>query len=179
MRIVEVLAILMQEGTPVDTYLRPFVSTLFPEKHLPSSIRITPTFLVGVMLLVAASSLRIICYRHLGRHFTFELSLHEEHKLITDGPYAVVRHPSYTALFIYFAGSALTFLGEGSWWAEYGVMYGLGRISGMVVVATLTTWVLFFLTRVRLEDQALSSNFKEQWSRWSVQTPYKLLPLIY
>ena len=143
------------------------------------SVAITPTFVCGEVLLIIGAALRIVCYRHLGRHFTFELSLREEHKLVTDGPYAVVRHPSYTALFMYFAGVVLSLLGDGSWWAEYGIFTGLGRALGLVQVAIMTAWFIFFMRRTKLEDEVLSQNFREQWSRWSIRTPYKILPLVY
>jgi protein-S-isoprenylcysteine O-methyltransferase Ste14 len=37
--------------------------------------------------------------RELGRQFSPQLQLRQEHKLITTGPYRYVRHPLYTALF--------------------------------------------------------------------------------
>ena len=178
MNTIEIAAIVAQ------TYPESSVSSSLPfllsnERWPLSSVTITPTFVLGEVLLIMGAALRIICYRHLGRHFTFELSLREEHKLITDGPYAVVRHPSYTALFLYFAGVLLSLLGDGSWWAEYGVFTALGRVLGMIQVAIMTAWFIFFIRRTKLEDEVLAQNFREQWSRWSVRTPYKILPLVY
>ncbi|KAJ3539122.1 hypothetical protein NM688_g6412 [Phlebia brevispora] len=137
MNAIEITALLVQAYPNAEAawLLSPLV--LPAERLSSSSISITTTFILSVTLMSVAAILRTTCYRHLGRHFTFELSIHEEHKLITDGPYAVVRHPSYTALFIYFAGLVLSMLGDGSWWAEYGILLGFGRILGMMQVGIL------------------------------------------
>lgn len=51
---------------------------------------------VGVLSTVLGGILRKWCYDALGKLFTFERSIMPKHELITDGPYAWVRHPSYT-----------------------------------------------------------------------------------
>ena len=47
------------------------------------------------------------CYESMGRLFTVERSIRTDHVLVTSGPYAVVRHPSYTGLLIVFIGMIL------------------------------------------------------------------------
>ncbi|KAJ8509106.1 hypothetical protein ONZ45_g8690 [Pleurotus djamor] len=61
-----------------------------------SKLSVTPAFLIlsGVSLLAALY--RRHCFAVLGRHFTFDLAIRKNHKLITSGPYSIVRHPSYT-----------------------------------------------------------------------------------
>ncbi len=178
MHAIEIVTILFPERADAGI-MRWFYRAFPPASSGASSIKISPTFLVGLVCVTVAAYLRVKCYRHLGRHFTFELSLRKEHKLITDGPYSVVRHPSYTALFIYFAGLVMTLLGSGSWWAEHGIFFSLGRIMGMAMVSIVTVWVIFFLNRVQLEDKVLETNFREQWSAWAKETPYKIFPLVF
>ena len=43
----------------------------------------------------------------LGKQWSAQLQLREEHRLVTSGPYARIRHPLYTAMFGYGAGLAL------------------------------------------------------------------------
>lgn len=43
----------------------------------------------------------------LGKHWSPQLQLREEHHLVTTGPYAHIRHPLYTAMFGYGASLAL------------------------------------------------------------------------
>ena len=68
------------------------------------SIRPTSLFFVGAFVVALGGYIRYSCFRALGRLFTFEMSIRDEHKLITNGPYSVVRHPSYT-------GALLTVIG--------------------------------------------------------------------
>ena len=74
----------------------------------PDSIRSTPLFFLGAFLAALGGYIRYCCFRALGRLFTFEMSIRDEHELITDGPYGVVRHPSYT-------GAILTVIGIILW----------------------------------------------------------------
>ncbi|KAF9022890.1 hypothetical protein BDZ89DRAFT_187014 [Hymenopellis radicata] len=66
--------------------------------------------------------LRLLCYREMGKMFTFELAQRQDHKLITTGPYSIVRHPSYTGSVLAFAGSAVCLLGRNSWMWESGAL---------------------------------------------------------
>lgn len=72
------------------------------------SIRPTSLFFLGAFIITLGGYIRYSCFRALGRLFTFEMSIRDEHELITDGPYSVVRHPSYT-------GALLTLIGVICW----------------------------------------------------------------
>lgn len=41
------------------------------------------------------------CQRLLGRFFTFQLTVRENHRVIKEGPYRYVRHPSYALIMLY------------------------------------------------------------------------------
>lgn len=43
---------------------------------------------------------------HLGQYWSGTVALKEGHKLVTSGPYRLVRHPIYTGLFMAVLGSA-------------------------------------------------------------------------
>src|SRR4051794_37745232 len=49
-------------------------------------------------LLAAGLGLRWWAIRTLGKFFTVDVAVHKEHRLVTAGPYAWLRHPSYTGL---------------------------------------------------------------------------------
>lgn len=53
----------------------------------------------GAALSLACLLGLIYVHRSLGRHWSASLHLRERHELVTDGPYARVRHPMYTLLF--------------------------------------------------------------------------------
>ncbi|CCM01320.1 uncharacterized protein FIBRA_03369 [Fibroporia radiculosa] len=50
--------------------------------------RIVPTsmFFVGCGLAIIGGLVRYQCYRTLGRMFTYEVAIHDDHKLVTSGP---------------------------------------------------------------------------------------------
>ncbi|CAL1705670.1 unnamed protein product [Somion occarium] len=160
----------------ISSYLLPT-----PRAHRAAHVtELTPTFVAGYLLLAAGATTRVWCYRLLGRHFTFELALRKDHKLYTKGPYAVVRHPSYTAALACVVGSAMCTFGAGSWWAE---CCSLDTTLGRFV---LIRWIIFaglllvtIFTRVRKEDMVLKAAFKAEWIEWKHQTPYALWPYLY
>ncbi|KAJ7183767.1 hypothetical protein C8R46DRAFT_1027419 [Mycena filopes] len=72
---------------------------------------VTPSFVLAVASMIAGCLLRVRCYSTLGEFFSFRVGISDAHVLITHGPYSVVRHPSYTALFLLLTGTAWVFLG--------------------------------------------------------------------
>lgn len=55
---------------------------------------------LGVGLGAASLPLLIWVQHVLGKYFSYNLELRENHKLVTDGPYHWVRHPIYTVIII-------------------------------------------------------------------------------
>lgn len=145
-----------------------------------SSQVIAPERLIALVGMVLGALLRLVCYNRLKKSFTFELSLREDHKLITDGPYSVVRHPSYSAGFILLWGGVVFFLGRGSWWAVCGVpSHGPLFWLGASFVAFAAAFMYSLFPRCTLEDGVLREHFKEEWYRWKKGTPYRMVPFIF
>jgi protein-S-isoprenylcysteine O-methyltransferase Ste14 len=117
----------------------------------------------------------------MGRMFTFELTIRKEHKLITSGPYSIVRHPGYTALFMIMCGYSICLMGDGSWLRECS---GLA-LDGTVTRVLISLWALnlafviaALISRTKVEDEMLKKEFRE-WDEWARQVPYRLLPFVY
>ncbi|KAJ7664260.1 hypothetical protein B0H17DRAFT_897645, partial [Mycena rosella] len=143
-------------------------------------LAITPVFALGVGITLAGTLLRIQCYRTLGRHFTFELSLQNEHRLITRGPYAFVRHPSYTALMLTLVGGWMTLALRGSYVAECGVLQSC--VGGLIVVlwaGVALAVAASLLLRVSREDAMLKACFGVEWEEWAATVPSKIVPGIF
>ena len=61
----------------------------------------------GVGLALVGLALLVWVHATLGRQWSTNLQLGQEHQLVTSGPYHRVRHPMYTALFASFIGLGL------------------------------------------------------------------------
>lgn len=176
----EVLVILAREF-PDHPYSTPILTALtFPGASSLSRISITPWFLVGSALVTLGGLLRVWCFRTLGQHFTFEMSLLKDHKLVTSGPYNLIRHPSYTGGAALLFGALLSRGTAGSWLRESGFAY---TSAGKVICGVWALIALLslpgFVARVRAEDAFLRKEFGQQWVEWSRRVPYTLFPYIY
>jgi protein-S-isoprenylcysteine O-methyltransferase Ste14 len=77
--------------------------------------------------------------------------LYADHKLVTSGPYAIVRHPMYLGLIAAALGSLL--------------LYQAWTTAAFVIFAP------FLILRARREEQALSAEFGEAWQAYAVRVP--------
>ena len=146
-----------------------------------SKMGITPIFLFGWIILVSGTLIRVVCFRTLGRLFTFELSIRKDHRLITTGPYSVVRHPSYTGGLMVLLGWFLCHVSGGSWMRECSGLSlngTVGRLVTSVAVVVFGTMVVAIVTRTYTEDAILKSKFSE-WDQWAKQVPWKLTPFVF
>lgn len=151
---------------------------LCPANYYKSSIlpSISPVSLAALALMIFGAFLREWCHRTLGDLFTFEIMVKDSHSLITTGPYAYVRHPSYTGAFSTIAGFLLLHFAPGNWNRECKVMSrpdGLW-ISTYIVLALFS--VVSMLKRGVVEDKMLRHSFGGSWEKYSTLVPWRFLP---
>lgn len=137
----------------------------------------SPATTLGLALICAGTWLRVTCFRRLAKHFKFELSLQEDHRLIKEGPYAVVRHPSYSALLVA-PGAARLHLGPRSLWYQRGFP-GEAKWLGWAYVLVLAALFLRVSNRAKVEDDVLKAHFVEDGLEWAQKTPYRMIPWVY
>lgn len=119
-------------------------------------------------------------HRTLGRFFTWELSVQDGHRLLTVGPYAIVRHPSYLGLALLAAGNVLAIHGSGSWLAECEFVNGMLHKTLKVAFSIYWAGVVGMLfMRMNREDAILRKQFGSEWQAWARRTPYQLIPFVY
>ncbi|KAH9851621.1 hypothetical protein C2E23DRAFT_829947 [Lenzites betulinus] len=142
-------------------------------------IRPTAPFLSGLALVAAGTLLRLTCYRTLGPLFTFDLALLPKHRLVTNGPYAVVRHPAYLGTLLTSAGLGLADLSAGGWVAEC-VSARSGAQALPWAWAVFAVWYAWWLAvgvrRARMEDAALKEAFGKQWEAYARRVHWWFLP---
>ncbi|KZT71175.1 ICMT-domain-containing protein [Daedalea quercina L-15889] len=117
----------------------------YPESPPHSSLlTASPLLLLGALATLFGAVLRLACFRALGPLFTFELAITPSHSLVTTGPYAWVRHPSYTGIYLTLLGASAVGLAPGAWLRECALRFGacaasIGR-SVNATVADNTSW---------------------------------------
>lgn len=94
----------------------------------------------------------------LGRNWSGEITLKEDHELVTSGPYAAIRHPIYTALILLFLGLALFIASAGAW-------------IGLALVV-LSCWV-----KLRQEEALMLRQFPDAYPAYMARTK-RLVPLL-
>lgn len=146
-----------------------------------SNLLIDPIFISGWCFTVAGSLIRLSCYRELGHLYTFQPSILKNHKLVTTGPYSVVRHPSYTGTILAVMGITLCHLSRGSWLTECSGILNrdLGRSLALVWLAGELAAVWVSVARIGKEDRMLKKNFGKKWDKWAEDVPSKLIPGVY
>jgi len=105
-------------------------------------------FWIGFIVTSGGLYFSVWARKHLGKNWSQAVTIKDDHQLITDGPYAFVRHPIYTGLIVGFIGSSIA-LGEFR-----------GLISDFLVFAVL--WY-----KLKLEDKWLLEQFGESYKLYS------------
>ncbi|KAJ3561789.1 hypothetical protein NP233_g9981 [Leucocoprinus birnbaumii] len=169
--------------------LIPLPAELTPPGGLPTSlicplpstpnniqeIRVTPSFIIGVIAVVLGSYIRLDCFKALGQMFTFDLTIHPEHTLVTNRFYAYVRHPAYTGSLLLVGGLTLSHLTKGSWLTECGPL----NAGGSAVVVWVCWWVWTIcvgVSRAQAEDGQMRKLFKDEWDLYASNVPWWFFP---
>jgi protein-S-isoprenylcysteine O-methyltransferase Ste14 len=121
---------------------------------------ISPITFIGGFLIIFGIFIRVWAIRILGKFFTATVQIHEDHQLIQQGPYKLIRHPSYLGAFMAFIGSAL-FLNS-----------PIGAL--IAAIAMLTAYYY----RIKTEESVLLKAFGSQYVRYQKNTK-KLIPLVW
>ncbi|KAJ8079764.1 hypothetical protein PM082_016586 [Marasmius tenuissimus] len=149
--------------------------TLVPD---PTLSHLRPLAILALLTGISGCLIRIACFRSLGSGFTFENTTAQ--RLITTGPYSLVRHPSYLGLWLILVGLPGYHLSNGSWIVESGFLnlqVGKVLVYGWVTIAVAVATLL--MMRARHEDVSLRERFGEEWEAWSGRVRYRVIPGVY
>jgi len=113
-----------------------------------------PEYLVpiGFILMGLGIALRAWAVICLKEFFTMHVKISSNHRLIKNGPYKFVRHPSYLGVFITTVG------------------FGLASGYFFVLIAFLVILGGSLGYRIYVEEKALSEKFDKEWQRYSENT---------
>ncbi len=138
------------------------------------NLDLKPIFLLSALLTTTGGWIRAQCFRALGRLFTFEITIRKDHRLVTNGPYSIVRHPSYTGSLIMGAGMVLLAIDE---------FYGSKNTFARGLLAS--SWILYGMfwvgltRRTGIEDAMMKKEFGKEWVDWSKRVPYRVFPYLF
>lgn len=117
-------------------------------------------YITGVSLIVAGMLYRFAAVYMLGRYFTVDVAIRNDHKIVQRGLYKYTRHPSYLGSLVSFFGNGLAF---NNWLA-----LNIGFIPVLIA----------FIYRIKVEEELLVSNFGEEYLIYKRKT-WRLIPLVY
>lgn len=134
-----------------------YVAAHFRSARIPHT---TALAVISVLLFVVGLTLRWWAIVQLGRFFTVNVAIVQNHAVIDSGPYRLVRHPSYTGLLLAFLGLGLS----------------LGNWAALIVL--LVPIFVAFLYRMKVEEEALTNALGEGYLAYSRRTK-RLVPFLY
>lgn len=141
----------------VSIFLAIYISIAWPQFGHGVSLL---SYGLGSLFFALGTGLRWWSIIHLGRFFTVDVAIAKDHTVVSDGPYRLVRHPSYS-------GALLGFLG-----------LGLLVHNWLAAIPLLVPITVMFLWRMKVEEQALSAALGTAYTDYMARTK-RLLPYVY
>ncbi|MDX1830156.1 MAG: isoprenylcysteine carboxylmethyltransferase family protein [Lutibacter sp.] len=115
---------------------------------------------LGLLIICIGVILRLTIILSLGKFFTVNVTIKEDHRLKTNGFYKYLRHPSYTA-------SLLSFIG-----------FGISLNNWFSLLIIFIIILTAFLIRIKTEEKVLVNYFGVDYLNYRKSTK-KIIPFIY
>jgi len=116
-------------------------------------------FYLGIVFMLVGVAFRQWAILVLGRFFSTTVKILTDHRIVTNGPYRVIRHPAHT-------GVLLTVMGLGLAFRTWG-----GTLLILVVVGLTLNY------RIRVEEKALKAEFGNEYIAYAKRTK-RLIPFL-
>jgi protein-S-isoprenylcysteine O-methyltransferase Ste14 len=115
---------------------------------------------LGVFFAAAALGMFQLTHRALGRNWSVSLDLREDHQLVTDGIYWKIRHPMYSAFWLWAIAQALLLP---NWVAGFAGLVGFGTL---------------YFGRVEREERMMLDNFGNNYRAYMERTGRIFPPIL-
>ncbi len=127
------------------------------------SVRFIPDHLLvsctGFTLQAAGLGFALWAQMHLGRNWSAQVTLAEDHRLIRSGPYRIVRNPMYLGILAGMFGTAVV----------------IGEPRAFLAAAAVLAALLW---KIRAEEEMLSHHFGEHYQAYK-QGVKSIIPFLY
>lgn len=130
----------------------PFLYVLFGFPAFAKRDFIPAVAILGMVCAAAALVMFHLTHEALGRNWSVSLQMRQDHKLITHGVYARIRHPMYTAFWLMAIAQALLLP---NW---------IGGLAGLAGFGTL------YLLRVGPEEEMMVETFGDEYRAYMGRT---------
>jgi len=117
-------------------------------------------FYAGLGVILAGMLLRVHCWRVLGTFFTHTVTIANDHRVVDNGAYKWLRHPSYL-------GALMTMAGMGMALGNFGSLL-------LLVVGSLAIYIY----RIEVEETALETALGEAYTQFK-KSRKRLIPFVY
>ncbi len=120
----------------------------------------TLLFAIGILLMLAGVAFRWYSIRILGKYFTRQVAIQPGQTVVENGPYRLIRHPSYSGALITVFGLGLAFT---NW-------------LSLIVVMVIT--FIGYSYRVSVEEKTLVNALGEPYRQYMERTK-RFIPFLY
>lgn len=111
-----------------------------------------PLAILGALVAMAALAMFHLTHKALGRNWSVSLQMRESHSLVTEGIYARIRHPMYSAFWLWAIAQALLLP---NWVAGFSGLVGFGAL---------------YLLRVGPEEEMMTETFGPEYRAYMERT---------
>ncbi len=135
--------------------LTPIIKSFFPIDSYTKILQIELPFvlrMLGALGVLVSTIFLAWTTKTLGPHFSPSLEIHDDHQLVTTGPYRLVRHPMYVGNVIWIVSFTLL----SAWW-----IFSIYLIMFVVFI---------MIIRTPQEEQMLLKKFGEQYQQYMNET---------
>jgi len=115
---------------------------------------------LGLLVAIASLWMFRLTHKALGRNWSVSLDVREDHRLVTDGIYSRIRHPMYTAFWLWAVAQALLLP---NWVAGFAGLVGFGTL---------------FFGRVAREERMMLEMFGDSYRAYMERTD-RVFPMIF
>jgi protein-S-isoprenylcysteine O-methyltransferase Ste14 len=122
--------------------------------------RTATVFYIGLTIMVLGLLLRVWAVWALGTSFRTTVETHENQKVKKDGPYRLVRHPSYSGLLLISIG------------------YGIAQGNWLSLIVAIALPLAALLYRIRVEEATLAKSLGAEYREYQTHTK-RLIPWIW
>jgi protein-S-isoprenylcysteine O-methyltransferase Ste14 len=122
--------------------------------------RTIPVFYIGLAIMLMGMAVRFWAVATLGAAFRTTVETHNDQKVVSDGPYRLVRHPSYSGWILVCCG------------------YGIALQNWLSLLVAVILPLAALLYRIHVEEAALVSAFGSDYIEYKKHTK-KLIPWVW